>query len=91
MLRWVPLRKLAVAADQNVYLNQFSPSHTLASSEAWLWCSQWRIVHDHNTALDFVAFARMAGIQVNLMFLVVFRFVLRLIILCVAGVYGANF
>jgi hypothetical protein len=48
-------------------------------------------VHDHNTALDFVAFARMAGIQVNLMFLVVFRFVLRLIILCVAGVYGANF
>ena len=26
---------------------------------------QWRIVHDQNTALDFVAFARMAGIEVK--------------------------
>lgn len=25
---------------------------------------QWRIVHDQNTALDFVAFARMAGIKI---------------------------
>lgn len=25
----------------------------------------WRIVHDHNTALDFVAFARMAGIELK--------------------------
>lgn len=26
---------------------------------------QWRIVHDQNTALDFVAFARMAGIEIK--------------------------
>ncbi len=26
---------------------------------------QWRIVHDHNTALDFVAFDRMAGIDLQ--------------------------
>jgi len=26
---------------------------------------EWRIVHDHNTALDFVAFARMAGIEIK--------------------------
>jgi ketosteroid isomerase-like protein len=26
---------------------------------------QWRIVHDHNTALDYVAFARAAGIEVK--------------------------
>ena len=26
---------------------------------------QWRIVHDQNTALDFVAFARMAGIEIQ--------------------------
>jgi ketosteroid isomerase-like protein len=26
---------------------------------------QWRIVHDQNTALDFFAFARMAGIEVK--------------------------
>lgn len=26
---------------------------------------QWRIVHDHNTALDFVGFARMAGIELK--------------------------
>ena len=26
---------------------------------------QWRIVHDQNTALDFVAFAQMAGIEVK--------------------------
>jgi ketosteroid isomerase-like protein len=27
--------------------------------------SQWRIVHDQNTSLDFVAFARMAGIEIK--------------------------
>lgn len=26
---------------------------------------QWRIVHDHNTALDYVAFARAAGIEIK--------------------------
>lgn len=26
---------------------------------------QWRIVHDQNTALDFAAFARMAGIEIK--------------------------
>jgi ketosteroid isomerase-like protein len=26
---------------------------------------QWRIVHDHNTALDYVAFARVAGIEIK--------------------------
>lgn len=26
---------------------------------------QWRIVHDQNTALDFIAFARMAGIEIK--------------------------
>lgn len=26
---------------------------------------QWRIVHDQNTALDFAAFARMAGIEIG--------------------------
>ena len=26
---------------------------------------QWRIVHDQNTALDFVAFARMTGIEIK--------------------------
>ncbi len=26
---------------------------------------EWRIVHDQNTALDFVAFARMAGIEIK--------------------------
>ncbi len=26
---------------------------------------QWRIVHDHNTSLDFPAFARMAGIEIK--------------------------
>jgi ketosteroid isomerase-like protein len=26
---------------------------------------EWRIVHDHNTALDFGAFARMAGIEIE--------------------------
>jgi hypothetical protein len=26
---------------------------------------EWRIVHDQNTALDFVAFARMAGIEIR--------------------------
>ena len=26
---------------------------------------QWRIVHDQNTALDFVAFAKMAGIEIK--------------------------
>lgn len=26
---------------------------------------QWRIIHDQNTALDFVAFARMAGIEIK--------------------------
>lgn len=26
---------------------------------------QWRIVHDQNTSLDFVAFARMAGIEIK--------------------------
>lgn len=26
---------------------------------------QWRIVHDHNTALDYAAFARMAGIDIG--------------------------
>lgn len=26
---------------------------------------QWRIVHDHNTAQDFGAFARMAGIEIT--------------------------
>lgn len=37
----------------------------------WLTCvfqlqeGQWRIVHDQNTALDFVAFAKMAGIEIK--------------------------
>lgn len=26
---------------------------------------QWRLVHDHNTALDYAAFARMAGIELK--------------------------
>jgi ketosteroid isomerase-like protein len=26
---------------------------------------QWRIVHDHNTALDYVTFARAAGIEIK--------------------------
>lgn len=26
---------------------------------------QWRIIHDQNTSLDFVAFARMAGIEIK--------------------------
>lgn len=26
---------------------------------------QWRIVHDQNTALDFAAFARAAGIEIK--------------------------
>lgn len=26
---------------------------------------QWRIVHDHNTALDYAAFARAAGIEIK--------------------------
>ena len=26
---------------------------------------QWRIVHDHNTALDYAAFARAVGIEVK--------------------------
>ena len=29
---------------------------------------QWRIVHDQNTALDFPAFARMAGIEISSLF-----------------------
>jgi hypothetical protein len=42
-----------------------TPIVTWLTYVAQLQEGQWRIVHDQNTALDFLAFARMAGIAIN--------------------------
>lgn len=49
---------------------QYRPNADAAPFSTWLTYvfqlqeGQWRIVHDHNTALDFAAFARAAGIEI---------------------------
>jgi ketosteroid isomerase-like protein len=50
---------------------EYRPNADSASFSTWLTYvfqlqdGQWRIVHDQNTALDYVAFARIAGIELK--------------------------
>lgn len=50
---------------------EYRPNAEAAPFSTWLTYvfqlqeAQWRIVHDHNTALDYVAFARAAGIEIK--------------------------
>jgi len=50
---------------------QYRPKPDMAPFSTWLTYvfqlqgGEWRIVHDHNTALDYAAFARAAGIEIK--------------------------
>jgi ketosteroid isomerase-like protein len=50
---------------------QYRPNAAAAAFSTWLTYvfqlqeGQWRIVHDQNTALDYAAFARAAGIEIK--------------------------
>lgn len=49
----------------------YQPKADVAPFSTWLTYvfrleeGQWRIVHDHNTALDYAAFARAAGLEIT--------------------------